>query len=240
MIKTILFDFNGVIINDEPLHLRAYQDAFAEVGMDLVPEDYYSMLGNDDISFMRKTFAKKQKELTEDLLRAVLARKGVHYMKLIDAELPLFPGVIDLIKGAARKFTLGIVSMARGNEIEYVLTRSGVRDLFQVIISADQIVKCKPDPECCIKAFEHLDQWRISQGRNPLLRKHCLVIEDSPPGVMAARAAGMRTLGVTNTVGESALRAAGADFVCKDLRDLNLDALDELFDVVRHVPRPVF
>jgi beta-phosphoglucomutase-like phosphatase (HAD superfamily) len=89
---------------------------------------------------------------------------------------------------------------------------------------------CKPDPACVNRALEKLNEARRAAGQDALAPAECLVIEDSPPGIEAARVAGMRTLGVTNTVGEQALRAAGADVVTANLADWTDDAVRHVFN----------
>ena len=109
---------------------------------------------------------------------------------------------------------------------------SGARlsPLFSVIVSAENVSSCKPASECYVKALEKLNEKRLAERRLPVLARECLVIEDSPPGIMSGRAAGMRTLGVTNTVSAEQLRAAGADVVTPSLADWTIDAVHHVFD----------
>jgi beta-phosphoglucomutase-like phosphatase (HAD superfamily) len=124
--------------------------------------------------------------------------------------------------------------MARRVEIAHVLERARLFDRFDCIVSAEDARACKPDPHCYQTAFELLNRKRLAQRRLPLLAGECLVIEDAPPGVMAGRSAGMRTLGVTNTVTEAELRAAGADVVTASLADWTMDAVHHVFDTAWH------
>ncbi len=139
-------------------------------------------------------------------------------------------GVVTFIKEAARKYQLGIVSMAERNEIDHVLELVSLANLFSVFVSATSDLKHKPAPDCYLSGLELLNDARRADRKLPLLAQECLVIEDAPPGIQAARAAGMRTLGITNTVSEAALRAAGADIVTADLGDWTTDAVHLLFD----------
>jgi HAD superfamily hydrolase (TIGR01509 family) len=229
MIKAILFDFNGVIIDDEPIQLKAYQQAFDPLGIALTAEQYYAQLGQDDRGFVEAIFRNAGRDLPEAQRAELIDLKSEIHRGMIEDELPLFPGVVSFIKSAARHFTLGVVSMARRIEIDQVLERAELVADFPVIISAEDARACKPDPDCCIQAFRGLDRYRTANGHNPLTREECLVIEDSPPGVQAGRAAGMRTLGVTNTVDAAALRAAGADVVTANLFDWTTDAVNRLY-----------
>ncbi|HEX8708936.1 MAG TPA: HAD family phosphatase [Pyrinomonadaceae bacterium] len=234
MIKAIFFDFNGVIINDEPLQLEAYREVLAAEGVSLTDEDYYGALGMDDATFVRSFFERSGKPLTEELMQALIERKTALQHKMIEDELPLFPGVVTFIKAAARRYQLGVVSMARRVEIDHVLVRAGLDKSFAVIVSSEMARACKPDPDCYRRGLELLNEKRREERQLPLLPRECLVVEDAPPGIAAGRAAGMRTLGITNTVSEEALRAAGADVVTASLADWIDDAVHHVFDTDWH------
>jgi beta-phosphoglucomutase len=229
MIQAILFDFNGVIIDDEPLQMAAYKDVLAGQGIDLSESDYYSALGMDDRTFVQAAFERAKKELTDEVLRLMMEGKTVRHRKLIE-QLPLFPGVVTFLKASAREFSLGLVSMSIADEIDYVLERARLSPLFSVIVSAEDVSSCKPAPECYATALQKLNEKRLAERRLPVLARECLVIEDSPPGIISGRVAGMRTLGVTNTVSEEQLRATGADVVTPSLADWNVDAVHHVFD----------
>lgn len=229
MIRAIFFDFNGVIIDDEPLQMKAYQDAFAPLGIEITEEAYYGSLGMDDVAFVRAAFERASRPLEDETLRAVIARKSELHRELLKDELPLFPSVLTFVKAAARVYALGLVSMARRVEIDHVLERAGLDHLFKIVVSAQDVPRCKPDPCCYERALELLNEQRRAARKLPLLAGECLVIEDSPPGVEAARSAGMRTLGVTSTVPEGRLREAGADVVTLSLADWTTDAVYHVF-----------
>ncbi len=228
MIQALLFDFNGVIIDDERLQMTAYQQVLLEHGIELTEAQYFAALGMDDRTFVRTTLERAGKS-TLELNLAVLEAKSVAHRKMIENELPLFPGVITFIKAAARRYLLGIVSMADDNEINYVLERAGLRELFSVVISADDLQVCKPAPDCYAAALDQLNLKRREQRLLPLSPRECVAIEDSPQGIRAGRAAGMKTLGVTNTVSEKELREAGADVVTHSLADWTTDAVRHVF-----------
>lgn len=230
MIKAIFYDFNGVIIDDEKLQLEAYKEVLHEQGIELSEADYYGALGLDDKGFVRYAFGLAGKELTDSVLQAVLAGKGVRHRKMVEAELPLFPGVVTFLKATARRYQLGIVSMATLDEIEYALNRAKLRQLFTVVVSSEDVSACKPAPDCYRAGLGKLNDVRRSARHLPLLPAECLVIEDSPPGIESGRAAGMRTIGVTNTVPELELRSVGAEVVTASLADWTVDAVHNLFE----------
>ncbi len=229
MIQAIFFDFNGVIIDDEPLQMQAYKDVLRDHGIDLSEADYYSALGLDDKGFVRHAFKRGMKQLTDEVLQAVLAAKGIRHRQMMENELPLFHGVVTFLKTTAAHFPLGIVSMATPSEIDYVLDRAQLRKLFATIVSSEDVNVCKPAPDCYRAGLRKLNAKRQTQRQLPLLASECLAIEDSPPGIESAKAAGMHTLGITNTVSEAELRAAGADVVSMSLGDWTAAAVRHVF-----------
>lgn len=228
MIEAIFFDFNGVIINDERLQMTAYQQVLQGHGIDLTEAQYFAALGMDDRTFVR-TALERAGKWTVEIGEAVLQAKSEVHRKMIEDELPLFPGVVTFLKASARHFSLGLVSMADQNEISYVFDRARLRELFTVIVSTDDVGVCKPDPACYQRGLEKLNEKRREVRLLPLLPRECLVVEDSPPGIQSGKAAGMRTLALTNTVSEAALRAVGADVVTASLADWNVDAVRHVF-----------
>jgi HAD superfamily hydrolase (TIGR01509 family) len=229
MIQAIFFDFNGVIIDDEALQMKAYQEVLKEQGIDLTEEDYYGSLGMDDRAFVRAAFARAGKALTDHTMQAMIDGKSEIHHQLIDADLPLFPGVLTFLKASARRYELGLVSMARKIEIDYVLSRAGLSSMFKIVVSAEEVAKCKPDAECYNLGLEKLNAARLADRQLPFLSRECLAIEDAPPGIEAAHVAGMHTLGVSNTVTDEALRHAGADVVSNSLADWSIDAIPLVF-----------
>ena len=230
MIQAVFFDFNGVIINDEPLQMKAYQEVLGREGLTLTEADYYGSLGMDDVTFLRAAYERAERELDDESLGRIVEAKTAAHRQLIEGELPLFPGVVTFIKAAARRYAVGLVSMARRSEIDYVLERAALATSFEVIVSAEDATACKPDPSCYNSGLELLNRKRGEAHVIQLRPDECLVVEDAPPGILSARGAGMRTLGVTNTVSDRALRDAGADCVTRSLADWTPDAVHHVFD----------
>lgn len=229
MIQAILFDFNGVIIDDELLHLKAYQQALNTHGITLTEENYFDSLGMDDETFVRAAFERAAQPLTAATMLDVIERQSELHRELIKDDLPLFAGVVTFIKAASRHFQLGLVSMSSRDQIDYALERAKLSDAFNIIVSAKDVSVCKPAAACYNRALELLNEKRRAARKLPLLPHECLVIEDSPPGIQSGRAAGMRTLAVTNTVSEAHLRAAGADIVTRSLTDWTVDAVHHVY-----------
>jgi phosphoglycolate phosphatase/beta-phosphoglucomutase len=229
MIKAIFFDFNGVIIDDELIQMNAYKEVLKEYGIDLTEEWYMSALGMDDRTFVHAMFERAKKENSPSIVESVLNTKTELHRKMIEDELPLFPGVLSFLKATARHYSLGLVSMANAAEIGYVFERANLGPLFSVTVMAGDVSVCKPAPDCYRLGLEKLNQHRQQQRLLPLLPSECLAIEDSPPGIQSARVAGMHTLGVTNTVSEEALRSVGAEVVTHSLADWTPDSVKHVF-----------
>jgi len=219
MIKAIFFDFNGVIIDDEMIQMKAYQEVLRGHDINLTEEMYFAGLGMDDRTFIRSIFGKAGKPLTDVVLASVIEAKTAVHRETIKDELPFFPGVLTFLKATARQFQLGLVSMANKTEIGYVFERAKLAPLFSIVVTAEDTTACKPAPDCYACGLAKLNENRQAERLLPLVAAECLAIEDSPPGIESAHAAGMRTLAVTNTVGEKELRAAGAEVVTQSLSD---------------------
>jgi beta-phosphoglucomutase len=206
MTAAILFDFNGVIVDDEPQHCEALIATLAEDGFTLDRDTYYrEYLGFDDRECFRFTYAHMGRPTDEPALLQAIERKNVHYERAIRGSLRLVPGAEDFIESAALDgFQLAIVSGALRREIELVLDLSGLRPHFSEIVAAEDVSACKPDPAGYNFALAAL---RIAPRR-------CMVIEDSLPGLAAARAAGLRCAMLSTSHGEDA--CAGADLVWPD------------------------
>ncbi|MEK7854606.1 MAG: HAD family phosphatase [Acidobacteriota bacterium] len=219
MIKAILMDFNGVVIDDESIQHDVYRELFKADGIDVTDDTYYSRLGMDDKTFVASILDEAGKPSGIDRVLELTTAKTQRWRERVSSEMPLFPGIENFIRKMANEFAVGLVSMSKREEIDFVLEKAGLTECFSVIVSAEEVARCKPDPECYRKGFEQIDLVRISQGHLPMTHSECLVIEDSPAGVAAGKSADLQVLGVTNTVSEGKLRKAGADWVAKDLND---------------------
>jgi phosphoglycolate phosphatase/beta-phosphoglucomutase len=230
MIEAIFFDFNGVIIDDERIHVRTYREVLAAEDVALSDEDYFASLGMDDVAFVQAAYGRAERSLTDETMRALIKREHELHRQFITDELPVSSGGVDFIREASRHYELGIVSMAEREEIDYVLELAHLRSEFSVFVTAAPGLKHKPAPDCYLRALELLNEQKRSDRKMPIVPSECLVIEDSPPGIEAARTAGMHTIGVTSTVSASELRSARAEVVTPNLSDWNTDAVHHLFD----------
>jgi beta-phosphoglucomutase len=206
MTSGILFDFNGVIVDDESQHCEALIATLAEYGYSLDRQAYYrDYLGFDDRECFRFTFERLGHSQDENALNEAIARKNNRYERAIRSSMRLVPGAAEFVESAALDgFQLAIVSGALRREIELVLDLSGLRPHFAEIVSAEDVGVCKPDPLGYNRARELLD----------LAAHRCVVIEDSLPGLKAARTAGLRCAMLTTSHPEEA--CGDADLVWQD------------------------
>jgi phosphoglycolate phosphatase/beta-phosphoglucomutase len=215
MTSGILFDFNGVIVDDESQHCDALIATLSEYGYELDRDTYYrDYLGFDDRECFRFTFQRLGLDHDEPVLQEAIARKHAAYERAIQGSMRLVPGAAEFIENAALDgFQLAIVSGALRREIELVLDLAGLRPHFAEIVAAEDVAVCKPDPLGYTRAREMLD----------LAPRRCVVIEDSLPGLSAARAAGLRCAMLATSHPEDLCSNADAvwrDFVGHDAAEL--------------------
>lgn len=222
-LQAIIFDFDGVIADSEPLHLTAFQRALAEGGLTLSADDYYSRyLGYDDVGMFEAVARDRGIAMTDRHVTALVARKGAMLQEVLHRGAILFPGAVEFIRAAADEVPIAIASGAMRHEILEVVEAAGVGELFMTIVAAGDTPESKPSPAPYLLAFEQL---RKKTGRS-LDPQKCVAIEDSKWGLESARGAGLRCVGVTNSYGADELVAA--ELVVGGLNELTLPALDRL------------
>lgn len=217
MLKAVIFDFNGVIVDDEPLHLELFRRVLGEEGVPLTDEDYHAKyLGYDDRGCFTAALndAGRAEQAADVVFVAeLISRKADYYYEAIEDRFLLFPGAVELVRTLAASYPMAIASGALRGEIEVVLKRGGIRECFKEIIASEDVAVCKPDPEGYNKALAALN----AIGTDQIQPSECLVIEDSVAGVEAAKRAGMWCLAVTNSYKAEAL--AKADWVISSLKN---------------------
>jgi HAD superfamily hydrolase (TIGR01509 family) len=159
-----------------------------------------------------------------------VARKGSHYQEAVRRQgyLP-FPGAMELVREAhAGGLVLGVVSGALRDEIEGALRQGGVRELVKVIVSAEDVELGKPSPQGYVLALQLLNAEPPLPAR--LIHPHeVLAVEDTVPGITAARSAGLVTLGIAHSQPGDVLGEAGADAVAERILGLDLERLQLLY-----------
>ncbi len=222
-LQAIVFDFDGVIADSEPLHLRAFQQVLAEDGIELTAADYYARyLGYDDVGVFETLARDRGVDLSDERLASLVARKGARVHAIMHDRSVLFPGAKEFVRTAAASVPVAIASGALRHEIDVIIESAGLVGLFAAIVAAGDTPESKPSPEPYRLAFQRLQDG----AQRMLYPRRCVAIEDSRWGLQSARAAGLRCVGVTNSY--PAHELIGAELVVTGLRDLTLTDLDRL------------
>jgi HAD superfamily hydrolase (TIGR01509 family) len=222
-LQAIVFDFDGVIANSEPLHLHAFQQALAEEGIELTGREYYARyLGFDDVGMFEALARDRGIAMSARHVTALVARKGEKLQAMLNAGSVLFPGAADFVRSAAAAVPIAIASGALRHEIDEITQAAGLAALFTAVIASGDTPESKPSPAPYLLAFEQLRQ---RTGLN-LDARRCVAIEDSRWGLESARGAGLRCVGVTNSYPPHEL--GEAELVVSGLDALTLDQLDRL------------
>lgn len=196
MIRAVVFDFDGVLANSEPLHFRAFRDVLAEEGVALAERAYYDRyLGYDDLGAFRAMTADAGRSLTDTHLTDLVARKAGHLEQLERGASLLFPGAREAIVRMAGRGPVAIASGALRLEIVRVLEREGLRAYFPVLVAAEDTPASKPDPAPYARAVELL---RRATG-SAIAPGDCVAIEDSRWGLVSAKGAGLHTVAITHS-----------------------------------------
>jgi beta-phosphoglucomutase len=221
-LQAVIFDFDGVIANSEPLHLRAFQHTLGEEGIVLTVEEYYtSYLGFDDVGAF--TAIGRDRGLAMDSVRVarLVERKGRHLQHLVDAGDVLFPGAADFIRASASEVPIAIASGALRHEIDEIVEAAGLGSLFTTIVASGDTPESKPSPAPYRLAFTRL------KDAHPHLEAHrCVAIEDSRWGLASAAGAGLRCVGVTTSYGADEL--SDAELIVDGLHQLRVSDLEAL------------
>ncbi|TKS61106.1 MAG: hypothetical protein EWM72_00875 [Nitrospira sp.] len=219
--RAVIFDFDGVIADTEPLHFEGLRRTLAKIGITLTETDYYAnYLGFDDRGCILEALRVNQRPTTGPLVQDLIHKKAVAYMASIKDHLVIFPGVREFVEEAAATYPIAIASGALRPEIELILEQAGIRKAFRHITSAEDVTKGKPDPQPFLHALAGLNQQNTTSAMTP---DSCLVIEDSLPGIRAAKSAGMKVLAVANTHTVQDLHEAHA--ISYSLRETSLKDL---------------
>lgn len=199
MIRAILFDFNGVIADDETPHFLCFQQALAEAQLTLTQEDYYgAYLGMDERICARLLLERRDGNCNDEELSRIADRKAELFRAHTASHKPLlFPGVVEFVSAAKKHYRLAIASGGRKAQIDAALAGTPIETAFEVIVSAEDCSIGKPDPAIYLITRDRLNDLRPSH--DGIAAAECLVIEDSVAGIRSAKAAGMRVMGLATT-----------------------------------------
>ena len=221
MLQAIVFDFDGIIADTEPIHWQAFVDVLRPHGVEFDYEQYLSQyIGYDDREAIGRACDDFGVPVDDARLGELIEAKGVALKSIVGRGVGVYDGVVELIRSAADQMPLAICSGALRSDIDLVLAGIGDGALagrFSAIVTADQVPRSKPDPYSYALAVQQLNRPADS----------CLAIEDTAAGLISAKAAGLRTLAVTNTCGADQL--AEADRIVDTLRGVDVSVLQSWF-----------
>jgi beta-phosphoglucomutase family hydrolase len=209
--KAVLWDMDGVISDSYSFHFAAWQETFAKRGVKFTKEDFTSLFGARNDFIVRSIIGK---ELPEVDVRTIVKEKEEHFRNIATGNIKPFPGVIRLLNSLKKgNFKLGLASSAPRENIDLVLRELNVEGIFDCVVFGREVSESKPSPQIYLLAARKLE----------VIPTDCLVIEDSPLGVKAAKTAGMKCVGITNT--HPALKLKEADMVVDSLENVDLITL---------------
>jgi beta-phosphoglucomutase len=225
-----LFDYNGVLIDDEHIHLAAFRDVLATLGIELSEQDYWNKyLGFDDIGAFVAVLRDSGRQPTRSEVEQLVEQKKPHYLARAKGALKPFAGARELLIERHQQGPVAIVSGALRSEIELGLEVLDVRSCILGIVAAEDTQRSKPDPEGYQLGITMLERVLSRQAA-----RNALVIEDSVSGVQAAKLAGLCCLAVSHSYPEAELQAAGADRVVPSLGAVTTALLETLFSQYHH------
>jgi len=193
----VLFDFDGVLVNSEPLHFQAFRDVLAADRIELAEDEYYrQLIGFDDKGAFRHLYKTRNLPLPPAKLLSLIASKSKVMMQFIHRrQFAALPGVEQFVRTMWRSRPLAICSGALREEIEAMLDGISLRDCFRVIVAAEDVTVGKPDPQGYLLATRLLGE-RAHQTWNPA---DCLIVEDAPTVISSVRRVGFQVLAVATS-----------------------------------------
>lgn len=222
-LRAAVFDFDGVIVNSEPMHFRALQEALRTVGVETNEQEYFSqLLAFDNRGAIRRALALHNAPADPEQVERLSSLMVDRFAELLP-EIPLFEGVADLVRELGRDLPLAIASGARREEIEAILTSVGLKDAFSAVVGVEDAAHTKPDPAPYLEAARQL-----GASNGGLRPSDCIAFEDTATGISSAVGAGMKVVAVSNSLPVAKLQKAHR--VVDTLVNLEIDGLRELFE----------
>ena len=224
MLGAVIFDFDGVVTDSEILHFRAFNEILSPHGLVLTKKEYYTKyLGLSDVDCLGTLIEEGRLGIETAEIRDLVQKKTRVFEELARTDGNIIEGVREFLALlTAHSVPIAICSGALRAEIELILEDAGLRDLFDVIVSAEEVSRGKPDPEGFLLALQRLNESVVA----PITPAQCVIIEDSHWGLKAGTAAGMHTVAVTNTYDAEQLTAA--ESIVHRLNELTMDDLQQL------------
>jgi beta-phosphoglucomutase-like phosphatase (HAD superfamily) len=215
MIRALIFDFNGVLADDDPIHMRALRKVAQEEGMTFTDDEYLDKyLPLNDWDCFKTLYAKYSTSLPASKLDDLIHRKSVYYFQAIAEKSVLFDQAAGAVRAAAGHCSLAIASGARIQEIRHILAQGELLQCFRAIVSAEDVDYGKPHPEPFLRAFE-----KLREQDGSLKARDCVAVEDSIGGIESAHGADMRCLAVAHSYGRDRLQNASPEWIIDSIAD---------------------
>ncbi len=228
MLRAVIFDFDGIIVDSEPLILKLTQEMAALEGWTVTEEEYYrDYLAMDDRGVVEHLYGSHGRSLDTHRRDELLAWKAQRYRAIIQDGLPPIAGAAEFITEMAHHYPLAIASGSLRVEIHHLLTKMGLREKFSVLATADDCQRSKPDPEVYLTALSRLRGLPNFRDQS-LQSEECLAIEDAPLGVVAAQGAGFKCLAISHS--RPAKELLHADLVASEFAAIDLQNIQALFE----------
>jgi beta-phosphoglucomutase len=222
-LEAVIFDFDGVLANSEPVHLRVYQILLSEENISLASREYYERyLGFDDVGVFEALARDKGLDVAGPRMAALIERKTELFQRLACSGDVLFPGAASCLRDTAAAVPIAIASGALRHEIEMILDSAGLLAVVPVIVASGDTPRSKPAPDPYARAVERLSD----RAGRPITPSRAVAVEDSRLGLRSAREAGLRTLGLTTSYPADQLPEA--ERTVRDISAVSLNLLEEL------------
>ena len=221
MLTAVIFDFDGVIVDTEPLHYRAFQKVLKPLGMGYSWDEYLAAyIGFDDRDAFRAAFASVGQTISPEHLGDLIALKAQAFNRIISSGVEPYPGVVSLILSVKKEVPVALCSGALRCDIDPILEQLSLLGTFDEIVTADDVPVSKPDPASYLLTVQRLSEKFPAAG---MLPSSILAVEDTPAGIASARGAGLHVLAVTNSY--PADRLGNASSIVPSLENLDFQQL---------------
>ncbi len=221
MLKAVIFDFDGIIVDTEPIHYQAFQSVLEPLLLGYSWDEYLDKyIGFDDRDAFREAFASAGKLLEEGMLCELISRKAEVFERIVRQGVKSYPGVIELIKALSGVLPLALCSGALQCDIVPILEQFGLQGSFDAIVTADDVRASKPDPESYLLTLQRLVEIYHT---TTIIPQECIAIEDTPAGITSASGAGLNVLAITNSYPKE--RLAEALHITDTLEGVTIDVL---------------
>jgi beta-phosphoglucomutase len=225
-LAAVVFDFDGVIADSEPLHFEGFRRVLQREGVALGKQDYYEKyLGYDDAGAFRAVLADHGQRFDDGRIAALVSTKLALFPEMVAGQSVIYPGAAACIARLGAEVPLAIASGAMLGDIDAVLRGTGLRDRFRTVVAAEHTPRSKPHPDPYRLAVDILRKQGVVGLDAPAAR--VVAIEDSVWGLQSARGAGLRTVAVTTSY-DAATLAGAADLVVASLDEITIERLDAL------------